>query len=159
MQTNNQNHVTCVSEQLSDLILLFAVKFSKRFERHFDFELSPLQMHLLFYIHISGPQPISELCLCNKISKQQLTPILHKLIDENYIVKETNPTDRRSYLIKLTDRGNQYTLNIIKESSNIIEKIVKQLSEEDYKAIGYHASSLMHLMEKLPDADFILDEK
>lgn len=159
MQKINQAHLTCVSEQLSDLILLFAVKFSKRFERHFNFELSPLQMHLLFYIHISGPQPISELCLCNKISKQQLTPILHKLIDENYIVKETNPRDRRSYLIKLTEQGNQYTMNLIKEGSNIIEKIVKQLSEEDYKAIGYHASALKHLMAKLPDADFLLEEK
>lgn len=159
MHKKNQSDSTCVSNQLSDLILLFAVKFSKRFERHFDFELSPLQMHLLLYIHISGPQPISELCLCNKISKQQLTPILHKLIDESYILKETNPRDRRSYLIKLTDEGKQFIENIIREGSNIIENLVKQLSEEDYHAIGYHAQALMCLMEKLPDADLILDEK
>ena len=159
MHKKNQSHSTCVSNQLSDLIMLFAVKFSKRFERHFDFELSPLQMHLLLYTHISGPQSISELCLCNKISKQQLTPILHKLIDENYIVKETNPKDRRSYLINLTTEGKEYVETLIKESSSITEKLVKQLSEEDYNAIGYHAQALMCLMEKLPDADFILDEK
>lgn len=158
MQKKIQSHSSCVSEKLSDLIILFAVKFSKRFERHFDFELSPLQMHLLFYLHISGPQPISELCLCNKISKQQLTPILHKLIDENYIVKEANPKDRRSSLINLTDEGKKFIEQIVEESSNIIEKLVKQLSEEDYTAIGYHANALMRLMEKLPDADFMLNE-
>lgn len=157
MEKMNQNDLVSVSGQLSDLILIFAVKFSKRFERHIKIDLSPLQMHLLLSIHVSGPQLISDLCLCNKISKQQLTPILHKLIDDHYIVKETNPKDRRSYLINLTDEGTEFIKSIIKEGSNIIEKLISQLDDDDYNALGYHISSLLSIMEKLPDADFVLE--
>lgn len=159
MQKKFQSHATCVSNQLSDLIMIIAVKFAKRFERHFDFELSPLQTQLLFHIHLSGPQPISELSLCNKISKQQLTPILHRLIEENYIVKSPNPNDRRSHLVNLTDEGSAFIETVIKESTNIIEKSIQQLSPEDYAALGYHTSALLALMEKIPDADFVIDPK
>ncbi len=157
MFKKTQSRSSLVSDQLSDLIMLFAVKFSKRFERHFDFELSPLQMHLLFYVHISGPQPISELCLCNKISKQQLTPIINKLIDERYISKEKNPHDKRSYLISLSPEGENFIENTIQEGANLIEKLVRQLPEEEYTALGCHAKSLTDLMKKLPDADFQID--
>jgi len=48
---------------------------------------------------------MSELASEMQISKQQLTPLIYKLIDYNLLVKKTDQNDRRIVRIEITESG------------------------------------------------------
>ena len=59
-------------------------------------------------IYFVGRQPgitVSDLLAILHITKQSLSRVLSHLIDEDYIIQETGPRDRRQRLLHLTDKG------------------------------------------------------
>ena len=69
-------------------------------------KLSPGQFHTISILR-KGPLPMKELACRMMISKQQLTPLVSKLIDAGLVKRKTDENDRRVVLIEVTERGVQ----------------------------------------------------
>jgi DNA-binding MarR family transcriptional regulator len=69
-------------------------------------KLSPGQFHTISILR-KGPLPMKELAGRMMISKQQLTPLVSKLIDAGLVKRKTDENDRRVVLIEVTERGVQ----------------------------------------------------
>lgn len=67
--------------------------------------LSPIQFYAVSVLYRKGSLSMSELASEMQISKQQLTPLIYKLIENNLLVKKTDQNDRRIVRIEITEAG------------------------------------------------------
>ncbi|MFP5289264.1 MAG: MarR family winged helix-turn-helix transcriptional regulator [Thermoanaerobaculia bacterium] len=69
--------------------------------------LSPVESHFLSYLRSYSPAPIGELVRVFGIKQSTFTSLLDRLEKAGLIRRETNPGDRRSFLIHITDSGRE----------------------------------------------------
>lgn len=73
---------------------------------------------------------MSEIAAEMKISKQQLTPLIGKLIDNDMVSRRADSQDRRIILIDISEAGKEYYENLrLMIKRNITEKL--QILPED----------------------------
>ncbi len=89
-------------------------------------KLSHAQFHAISFLALKGPLPMTELANKMTISKQQLTPLIYKLIEAGWAVRKTDENDRRIVLIDITEEGLK-TYNELK--AEIKHKFTEKLSE------------------------------
>lgn len=111
--------------------------------------LSPGQFHTLSILCRKGALPMSELAGELKISKQQLTPMIAKLIESQLVVRKTDANDRRIVRIEITPAGRsifetlgaEIKRNFTQKLSLIPEIELEELEEmvTRMQAILYHS--------------------
>ena len=69
--------------------------------------LTPVEGHLLTYLHSYAPAAIGELVRVFGIKQSTFTSMLDRLEQAGYVRREMNPGDRRSFLIHITDGGRE----------------------------------------------------
>ncbi len=105
-------------------------------------KLSHAQFHAISFLALKGPLPMSELANNMGISKQQLTPLIYKLIEARWVIRRTDENDRRIVLIEITEEG----INMYTELKNDIKhKFSEKLSELPEKEL----KELADLMQKI----------
>jgi DNA-binding MarR family transcriptional regulator len=92
-----------------------------------------LPAHLGVFQHPGpeGRRP-SELAARNSASKQSMNHLLHQLETGGYIVREPNVDDRRSRVVRLTDRGRAAVTVINKTLRKVDVEWKERLGEETY---------------------------
>lgn len=89
-------------------------------------KLSHAQFHAISFLALKGPLSMTELANKMAISKQQLTPLIYKLIEAGWVVRKTDENDRRIVLIDITEEGLK-TYNGLK--AEIKQKFIEKLSK------------------------------
>jgi len=69
--------------------------------------VSPLEGHLLTYLHKYAPARIGELVRVFGIKQSTLTSLLDRLEEDGLARRQPNPDDRRSFLVHLTRKGRE----------------------------------------------------
>ena len=115
-----------------------------------------LLVHNNFYRQTAVPIPFNQFCvLCTltdgivlsikdisvllKISKQQMTTVIEKLVASGYVEKHPDPADRRSFLISITQKGQSLLVN---QREVIRRNFEDRLSHLDAQEIETFSSSL-----------------
>ena len=104
-------------------------------ERMEDDDIRVPEGKLLMMIDHVGEFPLNVLIDQSFFHKSHVTRSVNGLRDKGYILKKTNPDDRRTYLISITDKGQkkaQKIKNIQAEWEAIINAV---LSEEERACI------------------------
>ena len=81
-------------------------KFTRKGEKITRPRIAAGQFFALTILHRKGPLSISELANELQISKQQTTPLICRLIDNNLAVRMADEHDRRIVRIEITTTGN-----------------------------------------------------
>lgn len=113
-------------------------------------DLTHLQSHILETLYQSSQSvSITELAKNIDISKQQMTPIIHKLEENGYISKIRDVNDKRSFKIALSDTGK----NVIKHKWENLYYIfcdkLEQLGEEEQIDLEYAIYKINHILTKI----------
>ena len=94
-------------------------------------ELSPIEGHILSYLRSYAPCPISELVRVFGVKQSTLTSMLDRFEGQDLIGRELNPDDRRSFLVKITRRG-QTRANKLQETVEDLERRLQgRVSDDD----------------------------
>lgn len=105
---------------------------------------SPGHFHALSLIFHRGSFSMSELAAEMMISKQQLTPLIDRLVEEGMVVRLADKSDRRLVRIELSDAGR----SIYREMGNQIRDNLKQrLSQIPDR----HLNELEQLLPRITD--------
>lgn len=70
-----------------------------------EIDLGRAHHRAVYFIGRNPGLPVGELLATLKITKQSLSRVLNKLIDDGYVVQKTGERDRRQRLLELTDKG------------------------------------------------------
>jgi DNA-binding MarR family transcriptional regulator len=99
--------------------------------------LSNGEGHLLTYLHTYAPAPIGELVRVFGIKQSTFTSMLDRLERAGLIRRETNPGDRRSFLIHITDAGRAMAEETNRTLQRLEDDIRARVSPRDVE--GFHA--------------------
>ena len=147
MDTVNINDV---AKELSELIPTFVNKFIRPLEQQTKNCISPMQMHALFFLSQKETLTMSELSNGMKTSKQQMTPIIDKLVTSDFVRREHDDLDRRSVKIRLTSSGLDFINNCQKDMCNEISQKIRCLNDDDLHALHHSLSDLYRIIHKIP---------
>jgi len=87
------------------LLAYMREKFFRPVELITRSRLSPVQFYAVSVLHRKGSLLMSELAGEMQVSKQQLTPLVCKLIDIGLLTKKRDENDRRIVRIEITEPG------------------------------------------------------
>ena len=104
-----------------------------------------LPAHLGVFQH-PGPdgQRPGVLAVRTRASKQAMNHLLHQLESSGYIVREAHPDDRRTRVVRLTERG--------WAAQSVIRQTTARLEQEWYQALGEDVyGGLARALDRLQD--------
>ena len=111
-------------------------------EAGFD-DVLPAHLGVFQYPGPDGQRP-GVLAARTNAYKQAMNHLLHQLEEGGYIIRESHPDDRRTRVVRLTDRG-WAALAVIRET-------MARLEQEWARALGEDVyTSLAHALERLQE--------
>ena len=70
-----------------------------------DRDMGRAHHRVIYFVGRNPNITVSDLLSILKITKQSLSRVLSRLVDDNYIIATQGPNDRRQRLLSLTDKG------------------------------------------------------
>jgi DNA-binding MarR family transcriptional regulator len=138
-----------IAKKLSDLMPLFSRKLFRPLEQLTKNITSPLQMHAITILREKELFSMTELSNEMNISKQQMTPIIDKLIDSGFVQREHDDIDRRSIKISLTSIGIDFLDDISKEMTSFMKSQIEGLDEDDLHSLNHALDDLYRIIKKI----------
>jgi DNA-binding MarR family transcriptional regulator len=99
MENNILNTATI---ELLDFMPNFENKIAMPNAKIIKKNISPFQMRTMFILNIEGAKTMTEIANCIGIKKQQLTPLIDKLVLLGFVVRQHKTDDRRFIKLSLT---------------------------------------------------------
>jgi DNA-binding MarR family transcriptional regulator len=100
--------------------------------------------HILSHLAASGDTSIAELHRALSHRRSTLTSILDRLAERQYISRESDPKDRRSFIVRLSTRGKTVATRVHRELARIEEGTLKGLSGNQFQS----AVKILQALEK-----------
>jgi DNA-binding MarR family transcriptional regulator len=91
--------------------------------------------HILSHLGASGEATIAELHRALAHRRSTLTSILDRLADRGWITRETDPDDRRSFIIRLSKSGKRTAGEIYRELSRIEGQALRKVSKQGLRSV------------------------
>lgn len=112
-------------------------KFFRPFEQKTRSRLSHVQYMAVSLLYRNGSRSMTELAHEMQVSKQQLTPLVYKLINQGLLVKKEDENDRRIVRIEVTEQGGNMVKELFAEIRlDLVEKLrtlpCEELDELDH---------------------------
>ena len=119
-----------MNEQYSNVLVEFYERMSS-WENGIvtDRDISLSQMHLLEVVGNHGSLRMKELSEKLGVTTGTLTVMVHRLVTKDYITKQRDNEDRRSFFVELTERGKKEYENHHHMHGHLIEEIVATLGD------------------------------
>ena len=83
--------------------------FAKPFKRLLDDGVSLEMYYCIQFLRLNGEtMTMSELAATTGMTKQQMTKIVNRLIEHNFVERVSDPDDRRIIRLKIKDKAESY---------------------------------------------------
>ncbi|KAB3530775.1 winged helix-turn-helix transcriptional regulator [Alkaliphilus pronyensis] len=91
------------------------------------------EMGVLIYVQ-KQVEPVTPLMISNffQIAKPSVTTMINGLTKKNYLTKVPSPTDGRSYIVSITDKGQRLVASTHDDYFKIIELLKDKMGVEDF---------------------------
>ncbi len=87
------------------------------------------------------------------VSKGNVTGIAERLSEDGFIVREPTPTDRRSFVVTLTEKGRKAYKEMELEYEQLLEKLFDDLSPDDSDMFTGMLAKIKESVEELGRQD------
>jgi len=99
--------------------------------------ISGTEGHLLSYLLSYSPVPVGDLVRVFGVKKSTLTGVLDRMEKSGFILRILNPSDRRSFLLELTPKGQTIATKVRAQLDEFEASLEKQLSTQDKLAFNH----------------------
>ena len=127
-------------------------KFREVADRNLQkYNLTAAQLDVLIYLKCSGAQEIHqrEIERWFQLKNPTVTGLLNRLEEKNFIVRRTNPADRRYRVVELTEKGEQMLDAMWEEARSLENRIYSGLSAEELEMLS---GLLERILNRLSEA-------
>ena len=91
--------------------------------------------HILSHLAASGDTSIAELHRTLAHRRSTLTSILDRLAERQYISRESDPQDRRSFIVRLSTKGKTVAARVHRELARIEEGALKGITGREFQSV------------------------
>src|SRR5712692_11337677 len=90
--------------------------------------------HILSHLAASGDSTIAELHRALAHRRSTLTSILDRLAERQFITRESDPNDRRSFIVRLSKKGKTVSAQVHRELKRIEESALKSVTRHQLES-------------------------
>lgn len=112
-------------------------------------DLNASHLQILFMLDDVGAQSISETVANLGIIKNNITPLIEKLVTKGYVERLHNPADRRFININLTEAGKVYIEHIKGLFASNVKEKMAALSDEDLDCLLSSIQNIKGILTKI----------
>ncbi|MFX1568557.1 MAG: MarR family winged helix-turn-helix transcriptional regulator [Promethearchaeota archaeon] len=98
-------------------------------------ELTPTQHFILRELWDTNGQQFKDLAETCNCSRSTITGVVDTMEKKNLVYREANPDDRRSILVKLTNKGKKFR-NVAPPLESIVNGCCPEIKTEEIKILG-----------------------
>ncbi len=138
------------AQQLIDLFHLLKKRLIRYASHYIKQDISPMQLHVMFSMREKDVFTMSELARVVLIAKQQLTPLVDKLVAAGLVLREPDEADRRVVKIRLSPSGITYLEAHTREVIRVFDTKLAALESDDLARLKVLLTEMQHLLRKLP---------
>jgi DNA-binding MarR family transcriptional regulator len=144
-----EKNIDAIAMELSILLPVFQQKLIKPFEQFAKSKISPMQFHVMFILEEKGDLSMSQLSHELLTSKQQMTPIIDKLIESGFVEREHDKADRRVVKINLSSSGRQFLEKQRVEIFEMLKSKIMDLGDDDLSVLYKAFIEIRRVIDKL----------
>jgi len=111
--------------------------------------LTPLQFIALMLILDQEAKTMTELADKMEVSKQQMTPIVDKLVGAGFVQRSQDAADRRIVKLSVTQGGMEFLDNHLRQVGKSLEERMGFLSETEFAQLDQAVTTLTAICEKM----------
>jgi DNA-binding MarR family transcriptional regulator len=93
-------------------------------------EVTEIEAHLLARLLAKGPLSIAELQRAFGLRPSTLTNALNRLERREFLVRESDPVDRRTFTVRLTESGSDAAREVIALVDSLEARLAERVSEK-----------------------------
>ena len=112
-------------------------------------ELTKEQLRVIFLLYHKEQSSPGEIALAFGVPKANVTSVINRLVNKGLISRHENPSDRRRYLLSLTDEGKNHVVRLREIKIATITRILERMPDD----------ALDSLVEGLGELTKALEEK
>ena len=135
-----------ISKTFPALYSTFYLDYLKQYSSSYD--VNKTQLRALVFVNNNGPISMTDLCAKLNIEKGSLTSMVDDLTDKGYVVREKDASDRRKYLITITENGKNVALDFMGKLSDSLEEKLFKLTEEEQSKYMEAIGTLQTILNK-----------
>lgn len=144
-----ENKLKGIAGQLLTIIPLFKKKLVKPVGGMIHGGLKPSEFFVLVLLCENDGFTMTELANKLEISKTNLTPMVDKLIECNYIRRFRDDKDRRIIRVEICNDGKKLLDDHHKIFEDLLTEKLASLSEEDLNELSQSIEKFQHIVMKL----------
>lgn len=124
-----------MSESLEGLFKLVHMLKRELHEQMDQLDMGMAPMHIRTMKIIDKLKPCTAVDIANFLQrdKAQVTRLVNTLIESGLVVKQSNPNDKRSHFLKITESGQQIITKLANVDAKTAQVMMKNLSEEEVR--------------------------
>lgn len=114
-----------------------------------------VSLNMYYCIRILSDHPsmsMTEIARLMRISKQQMTKLVDKMIERGFAVRVSDPDDRRIVRVQLTDHAQAYIERFLAQDAGCYRELFESMRDEDREEFGRALASIrrvfIHLNEE-----------
>jgi len=111
--------------------------------------LSMPQFSILIQLHHRGAFGMSEISERFEITPAAASQLVHKLVQNGFIVREEDPHDRRAKLLNLTDKGRDIIQQGFDERYRWMDQLSTRLTEAERSQISDALNIMVRVVQEL----------
>jgi MarR family transcriptional regulator, organic hydroperoxide resistance regulator len=144
-----EKNIDAVTMELSKILPLFQQKLIKPFEQIAKSKISPMQFYVMFTLKEKGDLAMTQLSNELLTSKQQMTPIIDKLIEFGFVERKNDEIDRRIVKITLSSSGKLFLEKQKMEMFDMLKTKIQNLSDDDLSTLHKAFLEIRRVIDKL----------
>lgn len=140
-----------IQEMLLELLPQWNYKIAKPFKQLQDEGISLEMYYCIKTLQWGGGiMTMSELGKHTKMPKQQMTKMVNRLVEQEFVERVYDPSDRRIIKIQLTDAAQNYLDHFIEHDASCFRPLLDMMSPEDIDIFQRSLEQLLDVFSRLP---------
>lgn len=140
-----------MQEELLGLLPQWNSHITKPFKQLLDEGVS-LEMYYCIQIlrWLGGTATMTELGQALQVPKHQMTKMVNRLVEHEFVERLDDPADRRVIKIRLTSKAMQYLCHFLQEDARCFQDLLEQMDAADRAAFRTSIQTISAILNKLP---------
>lgn len=141
-----------IQEKLLSLMPIWNYQVAKPFKQLLDEGISLEMYYCIKTLEWAGGEAtMSEIAGWTKMPKQQMTKMVNRLVEQNFVTRFDDPADRRIVKIQLTDKATDFIDYFMEHDASCFRPLLDQMGQEDLDEFGNALDILIQIFLRMPN--------
>lgn len=141
-----------IQEKLLSLMPVWNYQIAKPFKQLLDEGISLEMYYCIKTLEWAGGEAtMSEIAGWTKMPKQQMTKMVNRLVEQNFVTRSDDPADRRIVKIQLTDKATNFIDYFMEHDASCFRPFLDQMGQKDLDEFGNALDKLIQVFLRMPN--------